>query len=63
MNHEAAGIIVVIPTKMIPAGTYLRLLVIKSRLVAADDSGIAILLNVGVSTCATEIFRELLNSW
>jgi hypothetical protein len=60
MNHEAAGIIVVIPTKMIPVGTCRRLLVIKSRLVAADDSGIAVLLNVGVSTCASEILRELL---
>jgi hypothetical protein len=29
---------------------------IKSRPVAADDSGVAVRLNVGVSTASTEIF-------
>ncbi len=56
MNHERAGTIVADPYEndrgrlISPSST------IKSRLVAADDSGLAVRLNAGVSTASTEIF-------
>jgi len=57
MNHERAGKFVADPYEndrgrhISPSST------IKSGLVAADDSGLAVRLNAGVSTASTEIFR------
>jgi hypothetical protein len=63
MNHERAGTIVAHPYEsdrgrhISPSST------IKSRLVAAVDSGLAVRLNAGVSTASTEIFLSFLQKF
>jgi hypothetical protein len=57
MNHERAGTIVADPYEN-DHGRHISSSssTIKPRLVAADDSGLAVRWNAGVSTAATEIF-------
>jgi hypothetical protein len=56
MNHERAGMIVTDPYENDHGRHISSSSTIKSRLVAADDSGLAVRLNFGVSTASTEIF-------
>jgi hypothetical protein len=56
MNHERARTIVAVPYENDHGRHISSFSTIKPRLVAADDSGLAVRWNAGVSTAATEIF-------
>jgi hypothetical protein len=58
MNHEGPGMIVADPYEN-DHGTHISSSSnIKPRPVAADESGLPVRLNVGVSTASTEIFSN-----